>query len=102
MLRTKLTWWRSKKEVEPWQVWSEQSFDGNPFAADVALACGSSYLGRFGAIPGDHQTAVTPNRAGAGTLTIDPWRRGYFYNPAEILAGGPATWTSDAANQFKY
>jgi hypothetical protein len=102
LIRTKLTWWRSKNGVEPWKVWSERTFDCNPRAADVALACGSSYLGRFGAIPGDHQAAVTSNRQGAGTLTIDPWRRGYFYNPAEKLAGRPVTWTSDAANQFKY
>jgi hypothetical protein len=102
LIRTKLTWWRSKNAVEPWKVWSEQTFDCNPRDPDVALACGSSYLGRFGAIPGDHQTVVKPNREGAGTLTIDPWRRGYFYNPAEKLTGRPATWTSDAANQFKY
>ncbi len=102
LTRTKLTWFRSKNGVEPWKVWSEQTFECNPFAADVALACGSSYVGRFAAIPGDHQTAVAPNRAGAGTLTIDAWRRGYFYNPAEKLAGRPPRWTSDAANEFKY
>jgi hypothetical protein len=102
LVRTTLTWWRSKNAVEPWKIWSQETFDCNPQDADVALACGSSYAGRFGAFPGDHQAVVNSHREGAGTLTIDPWRRGYFYNPAEKLAGRPATWTSDAANQFKY
>ncbi|HEX2586136.1 MAG TPA: VCBS repeat-containing protein [Steroidobacteraceae bacterium] len=100
-LHTTITWWRSRNGSEPWVAWKHDEYTCNPHDPNVALPCGTSYAGHFAAIPGNHVKPVDPKRAGAGVLTIDPWRVGHFYNPGEAVNGRPVEWTNDSA-QFRY
>jgi len=99
--RTTITWWRSRNGSEPWVAWKHYEYTCDPHDPNVAQPCGTSYAGRFAAIPGNRAKPVDPKRAGAGVLAIDPWRVGHFYNPGESVNGRPKEWTSDSA-QFRY
>jgi hypothetical protein len=101
IVTTNIKWWRSQNGTGPWQLWKSYTHVCDPNADNVAIACGTSFLGRFAAIPRDHGKPVDQKSEGAGTLTIDAFRQGHFFNPSESVNGRPAEWVSDAAH-FRY
>ena len=101
IVTTNIKWWRSQNGTGPWKLWKSYTYACDPNADNVAIACGTSYLGRFAAIPRDHAKPVDQKSEGAGTLTIDAFRQGHFFNPSESVNGRPAEWVSDAAH-FRY
>jgi VCBS repeat protein len=98
---TTIKWWRSQNGTSPWELYKSYVYSCNSNADDVAIACGTTYLGRFAAIARGSSNHVDQKSEGAGILTIDAFRQGHFFNPTESVNGRPAEWQSDSA-YFKY
>ena len=101
IVTTNIKWWRSQNATTPWKLWKSYTFVCDSSADNVAIACGATYLGKFAAIPRVYAKPTDQKQEGAGTLAIDAFRQGHFFNPSESINGRPAEWVSDA-DHFRY